>query len=43
MTISVTGFSGTKNVLVQTNKKTVVRRYAVELDQVRRCQAEQAG
>jgi hypothetical protein len=28
VTISVTGFSGTKSVLIQTNKKTVVRRYA---------------
>jgi transcription antitermination factor NusG len=27
-TISVTNFSGTKEVLIQTNKKTVVRRYA---------------
>lgn len=29
VTISVTGFTGTKNVLVQTSNKTVVRRYAV--------------
>ena len=28
LTISVTGFTGTKNVIVQTNKQTAVRRYA---------------
>jgi hypothetical protein len=29
-TISVTGFTGTKKVLIQTNKKTIVRRYAAD-------------
>jgi hypothetical protein len=29
-TISVTGFTGTKKVLIETNKKTIVRRYAAD-------------
>ncbi len=30
VTISVTGFGGTKKILIKTNKKTVVRRYATD-------------